>query len=170
MKKLLAILLAGLILFSLAACGNNETPSGSGENAPGTSQNNNQLGEENKQGKEWPTGKVAAWSGSGKIVDVSDNSDYTDNYTNYYTVDIDTATLDEFTAYISTLKSEGYSYSSAEEEPSAGYKESDTSYSWNGTTADGSRVNITLYKNEQQGVSSNFDVYNYVLNISIWIK
>ncbi len=37
MKKLLAILLAAMMLLSLAACGNNEAPSGS-ENNPGTSQ------------------------------------------------------------------------------------------------------------------------------------
>ena len=34
MKRLLAILLAGLMLFSFAACGNNETPSGSKETDP----------------------------------------------------------------------------------------------------------------------------------------
>ena len=52
MKKLLAILLAAMMLLSLAACGNNDdNPSGS-ENNPGTSQSDNQGGEENKGGEE----------------------------------------------------------------------------------------------------------------------
>ncbi len=170
MKKLLALMLVMLLAFSLVACGNDDNPDPSNSDNPGTSQTDNQGGGNNKQGKKWPTDKVAAWSGSGKIVDVSDNSDYTNDYTNYYIVDIDTATLDEFTAYIATLKSAGYSYSSAEEEPTVGYNESDTFYSWNGTTADGSRVKITLFKNGQQGVSDSMSLYNYVLQIAAWIK
>ena len=38
MKKILAILLAAMMLLSLAACGDNETPSGSEGDKPGTSQ------------------------------------------------------------------------------------------------------------------------------------
>ena len=57
MKKLLALLLVGMMIFSLAACGDNETPSGSEGDKPGTSQsgesnnggeNINNGGEENK--------------------------------------------------------------------------------------------------------------------------
>ena len=52
MKKLLAILLAAMMLLSLAACGNNDdNPSGS-ENNPGTSQSDNQGGTENQGGEE----------------------------------------------------------------------------------------------------------------------
>ena len=52
MKKLLAILLAAMMLFSFAACGNNDdNPSGS-ENNPGTSQSGNQGGTENQGGEE----------------------------------------------------------------------------------------------------------------------
>ena len=50
MKKLLAILLAAMMLFSLVACGNNETPSGN--EGGGTSQNdknNDYSGDENKE-------------------------------------------------------------------------------------------------------------------------
>ena len=47
MKKILAILLAAMMVFALAACTNNDdNPSGS-ENNPGTSQSDNQGGEEN---------------------------------------------------------------------------------------------------------------------------
>ena len=54
MKKLLAILLAAMMLLSLAACGNNETPSGSEGDKPGTSQGgeSNNGGENNNNGGE----------------------------------------------------------------------------------------------------------------------
>ena len=52
MKKLLAILLAAMMLLSLAACTNNDdNPSGS-ENNPGTSQSDNQGGENSDGGEE----------------------------------------------------------------------------------------------------------------------
>ena len=51
MKKILAILLAAMMLLSLAACGNNETPSGSEGDNPGTSQTGNQGGSENQGGE-----------------------------------------------------------------------------------------------------------------------
>jgi len=47
MKKLFALLLAMMLVFSLAACGNNETPSGSEGGTPGTSQG----GESNNGGE-----------------------------------------------------------------------------------------------------------------------
>ena len=52
MKKLLAILLAAMMVFALAACGNNETPSGSEGDRPGTSQGgeSNNGGENNNNG------------------------------------------------------------------------------------------------------------------------
>lgn len=52
MKKLLAILLAAMMVFALAACGNNETPSGSEGDKPGTSQGgeSNNGGENNNNG------------------------------------------------------------------------------------------------------------------------
>ena len=54
MKKLLAILLAAMMVFALAACGNNETPSGSEGDKPGTSQGgeSNNGGENNNNGGE----------------------------------------------------------------------------------------------------------------------
>ena len=53
MKKLLAILLAAMMIFALAACGNNETPVGSNGNNPGTSQTDNQSGENNDDGQDY---------------------------------------------------------------------------------------------------------------------
>lgn len=45
MKKLLALLLAGLMLLSFAACGTNDNPSGNEDN-PGVSQTDNKGGDE----------------------------------------------------------------------------------------------------------------------------
>ena len=52
MKRILALLLAAMMVFALAACGNNETPSGSEGGTPGTSQSDNQGGTENQGGEE----------------------------------------------------------------------------------------------------------------------
>ena len=79
MKKLLAIILAALMLISLAACGNNETPSGS-ENNPGTSQSGdqgsteNQGGEENNSGTTEPdnTGNNSSENSDAEITTVED--------------------------------------------------------------------------------------------------
>ena len=54
MKKLLAILLAAMMVFALAACGNNETPSGSEGGTPGTSQSDDGLlNREEDKGELW---------------------------------------------------------------------------------------------------------------------
>lgn len=56
MKKLLALLLVGMMIFSLAACGNNETPSGSEGDNPGVSQS----GENNNGGDKLNTKREEA--------------------------------------------------------------------------------------------------------------
>ena len=54
MKKILAILLAAMMLLSLAACGNNETSSGSEGGTPGTSQSDDGLlNREEDKGELW---------------------------------------------------------------------------------------------------------------------
>ena len=52
MKKLLAILLAAMMVFALAACDTGEDPNPSGSNNPGTSQNDTPGGTENQGGEE----------------------------------------------------------------------------------------------------------------------
>ena len=56
MKKLLALLLVGMMIFSLAACGDSETPSGSEGDKPGTSQS----GENNDGGDKLNTKREEA--------------------------------------------------------------------------------------------------------------
>ena len=52
MKKLLAILLAAMMVFALAACDIGDDPNPSGSNNPGTSQNDTPGGTENQGGEE----------------------------------------------------------------------------------------------------------------------
>ena len=56
MKKLFALLLAMMMIFSLAACGDNNTTDPDKDN-PGTSQTDNQGGSENQGGEENKGGK-----------------------------------------------------------------------------------------------------------------
>ncbi|MBR3816874.1 MAG: hypothetical protein IKJ27_09135 [Clostridia bacterium] len=54
MKKLFALLLALMMVFTLTACGNNETPSGSEGGTPGTSQSDDGLlNREEDKGELW---------------------------------------------------------------------------------------------------------------------
>ena len=52
MKKLLALLLAAMMVFALAACNTGDDPNPSGSNNPGTSQNDTPGGTENQGGEE----------------------------------------------------------------------------------------------------------------------
>ena len=52
MKKLLAILLAAMMVFALAACDTGDNPNPSGSSNPGTSQNDTPGGTENQGGEE----------------------------------------------------------------------------------------------------------------------
>ena len=52
MKKILAILLAAMMVFALAACDIGDDPNPSGSNNPGTSQNDTPGGTENQGGEE----------------------------------------------------------------------------------------------------------------------
>ena len=171
MKKLLALLLALMMVFSLAACGGgDDTPSGNEDN-PGVSQSDNQGGD-TASGKEWPTDLITAWSGSGKIIYVKDNSASGGSYKNYWVVYVDTASMDEFTAYIAELKSAGFAYGivDGEVEPSDGYDEFEYNYAWNGHTSDGREINVKRYHEPNEGVDENFNTFEYSVQVSLWIR
>ena len=54
MKKLLALFLAMMMVFALAACGGNEeNPSGSNDNTPGNSEQQDQGNNTSDEGEEW---------------------------------------------------------------------------------------------------------------------
>ena len=69
MKKLLAILLAAMMVFALAACDTGDDPNPSGSNNPGTSQN----GGENNNGGEEKQATESTPSSSGQSEDAGSN-------------------------------------------------------------------------------------------------
>ena len=104
MKKLFALLIALMMVFSLAACdlGNTEDPN---NDNPGTSQSgeNNDGGEENNGGTtyDWPSDiSSIKWTGSGNVVGITEVAGSEHGEVCIY---IDVATLDEVGAYISSV-------------------------------------------------------------------
>lgn len=170
MKRILAMLLAAMMLLSLAACGGgsgDKTPSDSEDSTPSSHQTGQNTphegkGEPNNQtakSYDWPTDEIPAWSGNGTIKKIEDLSSYTKDYTLYCIIDIDSATLDELATYLSEVKAAGFTYHSLEgEEPETIYKEDEFCYSWNGYTADKKKqVQVRLDKDDSK------------LEIAMWI-
>ena len=98
MKKLFALLIALMMVFSLAACdlGNTENPN---SDNPGTSQS----GENNDGGTTygWPSDiSSIKWTGSGNVVGITEVAGSEHGEVCIY---IDVATLDEVGAYISSV-------------------------------------------------------------------
>lgn len=105
MKRLFAILIAAMMLLSLAACDTGDDPNPSGSNNPGTSQSgeNNDGGEENNGGTtyDWPSDiSSIKWTGSGNVVGITEVAGSKHGEVWIY---IDVATLDEVGAYISSV-------------------------------------------------------------------
>ena len=115
MKKLLAILLAAMMLLSLAACGNNDdNPSGS-ENNPGTSQTDNQGGTENQGGDiSYTKGEGSAWGAGEEVtkyfpaIDDSKIVKEIHSAKAMYNIVVDW-TKEEAEAYLNACKEAGYS-------------------------------------------------------------
>jgi len=133
MKKLLALLLAGLMMLSFAACGTNDNPSGNEDN-PGISQSGENNDNQGGETIDWPSEHSdIAWTGSGKILAVQEIVG-----TNQVDIYIDVATLDEVAAYI-----EGWTYTGEGEAPALAYDE-EGEFHWQGT-----EVRIALYEEPQ---------------------
>ena len=145
MKKLLALLLALMMVLSLAACGGgDDTPSGNEDNPPSSGQQQEQNTPDPDEGEnnggesfEWPS-KVSdiAWSGSGNIICVEETAGSSMGEVEIY---IDSATMDEFGAYVQKLKDYGLR---GEDAPTSF---SDGSCSWRGNE---SAIKVTLYETE----------------------
>ena len=129
MKKLLAILLAAMMVFALAACTNNDdNPSGS-ENNPGTSQSDNQGGTEDQGGEEnngGSTGKLPeglkAYIGQYPFLEnlvfpddanvtEFDDSDYSsDKMVSITFESFDNSKLDAYLDKVNATKEDGYEF------------------------------------------------------------
>ena len=116
MKKLFALLIALMMVFALAACGNNETPSGSEGDNPGTSQSGNEGGSERVPStdyfydhydfcEEWMLPDDGVYTG---YKYVSPDSNKAGN--EMVTIRIYDITEEQIEAYIQKIEGQGYSY------------------------------------------------------------
>lgn len=197
MKKILAILLAGMMLLSLVACDLGNTPQGNEDDPPGSSQSGDQGGTENQGGEEnnggestvnedkmapktftWPTESYTPekmkWTGAGAITNVKQEEYKVGKFR--MAVYFDDATLDEVSAYIDMLKADGFTYWSKynSAEPALEFTglENSRMYIWYGLASDGRFIEISIYEKEKTGDYRN-DFGNYVdfsynLHISLY--
>ena len=116
MKKLFALLIALMMVFALAACGNNETPSDSEGDNPGTSQSGNEGGSERVPStdyfydhydfcEEWMMPDDGVYT---SYRYVSPDSNKAGN--EMVTIRIYDITEEQIEAYIQKIEGQGYSY------------------------------------------------------------
>ena len=116
MKKLFALFIALMMIFSLAACGGNETPSGSEGDNPGTSQSGNEGGSERVPStdyfydhydfcEEWMMPDDGVYT---SYRYVSPDSNKAGN--EMVTIRIYDITEEQIEAYIQKIEGQGYSY------------------------------------------------------------
>ena len=133
MKKLLAILLAAMMVFALAACDTGDDPNPSGSNNPGTSQNDTPGGTENQGGENNPGTQDGTNSDSlpdglkpyvgqypfladfvypeGATVTEFDDSDYSDDKMVSITFEsFDSNKLDAYLDKVNATKEDGYEF------------------------------------------------------------
>lgn len=159
MKKLLVLLLALVMAFSLAACGGGET-SGNGEKPSGNiadiddgNKDKEDNGDTNTPTLSWPSADFITpgmkYTGGGTITYV----DYIDGSTqegggSQYGVYINGATIEDAKTYIDALKTDGFTFFSGGglDEPEIAF---DFGYfSWDGE-ADGGKRFVTIYVAEE---------------------
>ena len=192
MKKLLAILLAAMMVFALAACDIGDDPNPSGSNNPGTSQNDtpggteNQGGENNNGGEEsgtktfsWPTAdyikNYMKYNGAGEIVFVKEDADYGGHPATW--VYINGVTLAEIETYLSAVKAEGFAYhattleiTAGEGEPTVEFGGWDSSFSWNGQLEGTGYIGLKIYENANTSVDYVDDEQvEYTYNLKLFI-
>ena len=101
MKKILALLLAALMMLSFAACGDNNTTDPDKDN-PGTSQSDNQGGTENQGG--WPT------DGFGALIPEPDwEYEIIQNDEYRFVATFENRSTDELQTYLQALENAGVS-------------------------------------------------------------
>ena len=185
MKKILALVLAAMMIFSLVACGDNNTTDPNKDN-PGTSQSGNQGGTENQGGEEnnaktysWPTKDYIKdymkYNGSGTIVMVTNESALSDYP--YTIIHINGATLADIEAYISTLKANGFEYHpTAMEiienagEPAFEFGGYDSSFSWQGQLEGTGYIGLKIRESATSGSELvGSEVVKFTYNLRMYI-
>lgn len=159
MKKLLAVLLTLVLVFSLVACGGGETstngekPSGGIADIDGGGTDDSSDGNTDAPSLSWPSADFITpgmeYTGGGTItyVDYIDGVTQEDG-TSMYSVYINGGTLDDAKAYIDALKADGFAYYSAvgDSEPEVAFEFG--YYEWKGEADGGSRF-VTIYVGEE---------------------
>ena len=189
MKRLLTPLLALLLTFSLAACGGNEeTPSGSGNNTQGSNEQQEQPSstpdegdKDNEQGAvsavDWPTAEYITdgmqYSGTGTITRVAEADTHLGHdFKNIY-VYIVGSSLEDVESYINSLKANGFAYfdpatASSENEPEVAFG-SQGQFNWRGQTTDGHYIEIELNAETEDTswMDLDYNSHEYSFNLVI---
>ena len=149
MKKLFALLLAMMLVFSLAACGNGETPSG--DEGGGTSQSDNQSGEENNEGVAWPENEFTALIPKPKTGTIAEEDSFENAYFKGHKMTLTNWSVEDCKAYAEELKEAGFT------QPGTGYDsvvvtDDGSNYSFGAKNADG--VYVTIGTNVERKTGS----------------
>ena len=143
MKKLLVLLMALMMSFTLSACGDNDDEPANSDN-PSVSHNNSDGENNGGETFAWPSAASdIAWTGSGNIICVEKLIGSSSGQVEVY---VDKATLTEVGEYIEKVKAFGISCSD-DSEPVLEF-DADGIYSWNGL---GNSFQITLWNEEGPG-------------------
>ncbi len=158
MKKLLALLIALMMVFALAACDTGDEPTPSGSNNSGTSQSgeNNNGEQSGTKTFSWPTADYIKdymkYNRAGEIVFVKEDADYGGHPATW--VYINGVTLAEIETYLSAVKAEGFAYhattleiTAGEGEPTVEFGGWDSSFSWNGQLEGTGYIGLIIYEN-----------------------
>ena len=145
MKKLFALLIALMMVFSLVACdlGNTEDPN---KDNPGTSQNGgeNNNGSENNGGGEsiaWPENEFTALIPKPKTGTIAEESSFDNVYFKGINITLTNWSVEDCKAYAEELMAAGFT------QPGAGFdsvvvKDDGSDYSFGATNADGVYVTV----------------------------
>ena len=110
------------------------------------------------------------WKGAGTFTDcvLYDNQGGEDHMYEFYTMKVDSASMDEMQAFIDTLKTEGYTYYNAygEEEPEFAFKYG--VFNWEGKSEDNRYIYIEFWETPKNGQRyANRKFYNIKSQLNI---
>ena len=150
MKKILALLLAAMMLFCFVACNTGDNPDPNKDN-PGTSQNGggNNNGGENNNGSEnnggesiaWPENEFTALIPKPKTGTIAEESSFDNLYFKGINITLTNWSVEDCKAYAEELMAAGFT------QPGAGFdsvvvKDDGSDYSFGATNADGVYVTV----------------------------
>ena len=176
MKKLFAILLALVMVLSLAACGDGET-SGSGEKPSGgiADINGGSNDKDNNNGADtsttsWPSADFITehmeYTGTGEIVFVQrvETSGINGGKLDSANVYINGGDWDSVKAYVDALKTDGFAWYSNSDKPEPAFEFFYGAYTWYGEADSGERF-ITVTLNEESSDIASAGPHNLAIQM-----